>query len=260
VFPVGTDNDAVDLQPFANLLATTYHSGEIQNLRVLVTNNAGVTSLCSNPDAEACYIPDDPINLTTGLMVLSYEDTDLPHTVFHEYGHHIDNQLYNLAGAYGCDFDGSRRWYFARDEADNLFSLTTCDPSYDWSQQLAEVYAEDYAQLASEVAGYPISPFDERMAVPPPDENVLAALQTDIDSPFVPFARNYSGRFRGGKAFRSLYLDAPSFLDIGSSRGVRRTTASGCDSAYAAVFEGSCSLRFTARRHWRRFRAGIDAY
>jgi hypothetical protein len=260
-FAIGTDNDGIDLQPFVDLVTATYHNGEIQALRVFVTSNATMQGLCGSADAEACYIPDDPLRLTTGTMILSYEDPDLPHSVFHEYGHHIDNQLYDYGVMNGCGFDGdgSRRWFFTRDRESDLSSNTTCDSSYDWTQQLAEVYAEDYAQLSASQSDVTISPYAP-MAVPPPSDGVLAALQEDVDDPFAPFTHRYSGRFRRGTASRYLTLTVPAFLELGSTRGVARVSVSGCLTEYRDAYEGLCKVRIVGKRHWRRFRVAVLSY
>src|SRR3954451_9849320 len=90
VLSFATDNPSVDLTPFANLLASTYHHGEIELVRVFVTNRANLERICGS-DAVACYAPDNPGKTRTGLMIISYEDSDIEHAVIHEYGHHVDN-------------------------------------------------------------------------------------------------------------------------------------------------------------------------
>jgi hypothetical protein len=253
---VATDDDRIDLRPFAQILAATYHSGEIERLATIVTSSAGVARICGSSLAVACYITD---RSGSGTMVVSHQDDDITHTMFHEYGHHMDNQLYNLSAQTNCRFgnDGSRRWFFARDVEDRILNRTTCDPDANWASLLGELYAEDYAQLSAARSGVPISGFDRRMPVPPPSPSVLAAMQRDIDRPFVPRARTLKGSFRDGRARRRLRLDVPSFLRLGSASEIRRARVSGCATPYTGVFRGRCALTLTRKGGARRYRIRV---
>jgi hypothetical protein len=256
---IETDNDAVDLRPFAAILAATYHDDEISRLYVGVISNAGVSATCG-AQAVACYFPRR--NSPEGLMVVSYQDDDIAHTMFHEYGHHMDNQLYNLDGRAGCRFDndGSRRWFFTRDLEDRILERTTCNPDADWSSLLGELYAEDYAQLSAQASGTPISGFDPRMPAPPPTPTVLASLRRDIDRPFVPHTRKLRGSFRRRTVKRTIGLDAPSFLRLTSASEIRRAKASGCATPYQGVYRGRCTLSLTRKGRARRYRVGVRIY
>ena len=258
VVTLATDNPAVDLQPWANLLVSTYHYGEVELVHVFVTSALGVSQICGE-DAVACYSPDDPDRLFTGVMILSYEDTDAVHTLFHEYGHHMDNQLYNLARISSCAYssDGSRRWFFARDVEDDILDKTGCDDDTPWELLLGELYAEDYAQLSG--AGAPA--FDSRMPVLAPSEAQLGALESDIDDPFVPSKHTFKGKYKRSRAARYMALDGPSFLQTLTRRGTKRVGVSGCDyEVYLDVFDGICEVGITRKSRARSYAVTIEAY
>lgn len=144
--------DGLDLAPYASVLAGTLHYDEIEDLAVWVVPPADVQEICGAADALACYGPDGRHSLH-GTLVIPTSDPDLQHIIVHEYGHHVDNQLDNLAhvfprGACGFDNDGSRNWFFERDVEDNILSRgISCDPSARWEDLLGELFAEDYAWL-----------------------------------------------------------------------------------------------------------------
>src|SRR6478672_8532070 len=70
VLTLATDNASVDLAPFANLLASTYHRDEIELVHVFVTDEANLTRLCG-ATAAACYAADNGGRSRGGLMVIS---------------------------------------------------------------------------------------------------------------------------------------------------------------------------------------------
>ena len=253
---IETDNNAVDLRPFAEILAATYHHDEIGDVYVGVTSDAGVAANCG-AQAVACYFtrPDT----SEGLMIVSYQDDSVVHTIFHEYGHHIDNQLYNLDGRSGCRFDndGSRRWFFTRDVEDRILDRTSCSPDADWSSLLGELYAEDFAQLSARTSGAPSVGFDPRMPVPPPNAAVLSSLRRDIDRPFVPRTRKLRGSFRRRTVKRTITLDAPAFLRLTSASEIRRAKVSGCSTPYRGVYQGRCKLSLTRKARSRRYNVGV---
>jgi hypothetical protein len=256
---LATDNDSVNLAAAAELLAATYHSDEISLVRVIVTSNAGVTQFCG-AEAVACYAPDDPDRSNDGTMVISYEDEDIVQTVFHEYGHHMDNQLYNLNERIGCRFDndGSRRWFFTRDVEANILESTSCSPDSNWENLLGELFAEDFAQLTARVRGIQGVAYDSRMPVPPPSDNVLGALKADIDRPFVARTKRLKGRFRRRVVRRTINVTVPSFLDIRGSSGIRRARLSGCDTQYENVYFGRCKVSFARKGRSKRYRIAIE--
>ena len=255
---MATDRAGLDLMPWASVLAATYHHAEIERVHVFVTDGATLRSICGD-QAQACYGPDDPGRLLTGVMVIAYDDRDVVHSILHEYGHHVDNQLYNLNGLDGCDFssDGSRRWFFSREVANSILEKTSCDPEMGWEYLLGELYAEDFAQLS----GLGLAQFDPRLPVGPPATADIGALRRDMDSPFVPFSRVFKGRFRSTRARRDLSLDAPAFLSWSSQYGVRKVSAANCSFAeFTNVFDGGCALSIFRSGRAKAYRVRVEAY
>jgi hypothetical protein len=171
----------LDLTPYARLLAgIPLHGREIQDLEVEVVAPDAIAAVCGSDDAAACYGADNPGHSPAGHMYLPSSDRDLVHIVVHEYGHHVDNQLLNLAGlGYGCgvDGDGSRSWFFARDREDGIFNRGyDCSPATEWDHLLPELFAEDFTR-ANGLR-------DWVMPVPPPSSAELDAMRQDIARPF----------------------------------------------------------------------------
>jgi hypothetical protein len=171
----------LDLAPYARLLGgIPLHGREIEFVTVTVAAPDKVGAICGSSDAAACYGADDPGRSPRGHMYIPASDPDLKHIVTHEYGHHVDNQLLNLAGlGFGCDVDGdgSRRWFFTRDLEDGIYNRGyDCSPVTEWDHLLPELYAEDFAR-ANGMTGWVLP-------VPPPSRNELGALRLDIAHPF----------------------------------------------------------------------------
>jgi hypothetical protein len=252
VLTLGTDNAGVDLAPFANLIASTYHYDEVELVYVFVTGQASLTRICG-AGAAACYGADDPGNKRTGTMVVSYEDEDIAHAVIHEYGHHVDNNTYNLGRLSDCGIngDGSRRWFFARDMQDNILDNLSCDPRGDWGQLLPEVYAEDYAQMA----GIPRAEYHPAITVPPPTARQKSQLKADLDSPFAPTTRKLKGRSSASGAKRfTVRVSLPVFLSARKTRGVRSVKTRGCSyRGFTDIFAGTCKVVVKTKRPGGRF-------
>ncbi len=181
-FRVGTDIPALDLLPYANVLASTVHRGETADVLVEVVLRAQVAPICGSPDAEACYYADLD-NPGHGWMYIPNDHPDLGHIIVHEYGHHVDHQLLNLAHFAPCYLlgDGSRNWMVARNPG--AFS---CQSSR-WDEDLAELYAEDYVVLNG---------IDDWFltTMSPPNQSQLRALAFDFFNPFWP-RRLFKSRF-----------------------------------------------------------------
>lgn len=259
ILTLATDNDAVDLTPYANLLASTYHREEIELVRVFVTSGSNLTRICGS-DAAACYAADGPEHPFSGLMVISYDDEDPTHAVIHEYGHHIDNNTYNLGGLSDCgiDGDGSRRWFFARQMQDNILQRLSCDPQPGWGQLLPEVFAEDYAQLV----GIPREEYHPEIQVRPPTTAQKSALRQDIDEPFAPSTQKVRGHSNGGRvaSFR-LRLTIPAFAKFRSAHGVKSVAFRGCSyPGVDAVFKGKCKMIVKTKRARQRFSFKLVLY
>jgi hypothetical protein len=180
-FRIGTDVPGVDLAPYANVLASTVHRNETAKVLVEVVLPEQMTTVCG-PEALACYWA-DPQNRGSGWMYLPTVDPDLVHIIVHEYGHHVDNQLTNLAHLDArCPMlgDGSRNWFVARNPRGFL-----CNAS-EWDTDLGELFAEDYTVLSG------IDDWVLR-TVAPPTAGQLRQLAFDIANPLRPRRFSDSG-------------------------------------------------------------------
>lgn len=203
------------LDRVASLLSTVPHSWEIEHLEVLVVNLADMPAYCGSEIAQACYLPRDPDRSFDGWMIVGWDDPELPHTVAHEYGHHMDNRLLNIAhlSVVCSDWsgDGSRRWFIARELSDDIFSAGfDCIAGSPWETQLAELYAEDFAVLAGSNGWGRIT------AVPPPSGDVLSELSDDIHDPLLPRTSKVRGRLsrRGSRKVHRFRVRMPTFFEI----------------------------------------------
>jgi hypothetical protein len=211
VITISTDLETVDLAPFASVLAGTVHGDEISTVGVTAVLMSEIGSICGD-QAVACYAADDPEVSGAGHMWFAVDDPDVVHTLVHEYGHHIDNQLTNFGhwgGACGWNNDGSRAWFFARDLEDDILGAgATCLADAAWEYQLAELYAEDFVALNGIVA-WQLPTFR------PPSESQLGALQYDLDVPFEPGSRLWKPRVRAGRLpYRTITLRHWTFLSV----------------------------------------------
>jgi hypothetical protein len=205
---VGTPLPVLDLRPIASVLAGSVHGGELETVRVWVVFKRDVGGACgTGPEVAACYIADTHGG-RSGSIVVGYDDPDRTHTLVHEYGHHVDNQLFNLAQLGQCTMssDGSRRWFFARDSRDGIRRRAGCTTTFPHDRRIGEVFAEDYVAL-NQIRDWFLRTF------PPPTDAVLGAMRRDIRRPFVPRVRRYRGRLvRHGRRTHRLRLDAPTYL------------------------------------------------
>ena len=117
--------------PYAQVIAWLIHFDEIEDVTVeVVAPDADRGDL--RREAVGCYQPEAPGHSPAGWIWVPSVHEDLDHIVVHEYGHHVDNQLTNLAHLdFGCDVsgDGSRNWFFAREADDSLLDLgISCSP------------------------------------------------------------------------------------------------------------------------------------
>lgn len=204
-FVIGTSIAGLDLQRVADVIVRIIHRDELSELRVKVVALSEMGEECGQ-GAVGCYRPDDDGDPPfSGEMTLAFDDPNLVETIVHEYGHHMDYQLTNLGHfdkRCSYDRDGSRRWFFARDLEDQIFSRGgRCVASTDMEYQrlLGELYAEDFKVLNG-ITTWGLSAF--RSPTPP----MLAALLKDIDSAFTPTRFSFGGRLpvRAGK-FRHDY-------------------------------------------------------
>jgi hypothetical protein len=179
-FRIGTDVPGLDLAPYANVLASTVHRNETAKVLVEVVLPEQMTVVCG-AEALACYWGD--VNRGNGWMYLPTVDSDLVHIIVHEYGHHIDNQLTNLAHLDArCPTlgDGSRNWFVARNPRGFL-----CNGN-EWDRDLGELFAEDYVVLSG-IKDWVLG------TIAPPTAGHLKQLAFDIANPFRPRRFSDSG-------------------------------------------------------------------
>jgi len=156
--------EGVDAEWYAALLRAAPHGNEISTVRIDIVSWDDLRSTCGS-EARGCY--------SRNTIVVPAEQSDAnAHTVVHEYGHHLDRST-PVAGT--AEPNGTPEWWRARGVAE-LVRLRSVATSYilGWNRSIAEIFAEDYAQLALAGSRFAI-PWLER-----PDETVLAALKADL--------------------------------------------------------------------------------
>jgi hypothetical protein len=156
--------EGVDTEWYAALLRAAPHGDEISTVTIDIVSWDALHATCGQ-DASGCY--------SRNTMVVPAEQSDeSAHAVVHEYGHHLDRST-PVAGI--GEPNGTPEWWRARGMAE-LVRLRSVATSYilGWDRSIAEIFAEDYAQLALADANYGIGWLE------PPDETVFAALKADF--------------------------------------------------------------------------------
>jgi hypothetical protein len=156
--------EGVDAEWYAALLRAAPHGDEISTVTIEIVSWDVLRSTCGRT-ASGCYA-------RNRMVVPAEQSEENAHTVVHEYGHHLDRSR-PVVGV--GEPNGTPEWWRARGVAE-LVRLRTVATSYilGWDRSIAEIFAEDYAQLA--LAGSPFNvPWLEG-----PDETVLAALRADL--------------------------------------------------------------------------------
>jgi hypothetical protein len=164
--------EGVDAEWYAALLRAAPHGNEISTVRIDIVSWDDVRSTCGRA-ASGCYS-------RNVIVVPAEQSPSNAHTVVHEYGHHLDRST-PVTGV--AEPNGTPEWWRARGVAE-LFRLKTVATSYvlGWDRSIAEIFAEDYAQLALA---------DSQFAIPwleDPDESVLTALRADLGLGLPPAA------------------------------------------------------------------------
>jgi hypothetical protein len=156
--------DGVDVEWYAGILRAAPHADEISTVRIDVVSAGELAERCGR-QAAGCY---DRRRITVRAAETAANAT----TLVHEYGHHVDASR-GVAGA--PEPNGSSTWWRARGMA-RLVELRTAFHGYarTWDRNVAEIFAEDYAQLAR-----PGSPHKIRW-IEGPNEAVLAAILHDL--------------------------------------------------------------------------------
>jgi len=156
--------EGADAEWYATLLRAAPHGNEISTVRIDIVSWEEMHSTCGR-EASGCY--------SRNTIVVPAEQSDEnAHTVVHEYGHHLDRST-PVAGV--AEPNGTPEWWRARGVAE-LVRLRTVATSYilGWDRSIAELFAEDFAQLALADSQFGI-PWLEM-----PDETILAALRADL--------------------------------------------------------------------------------
>lgn len=156
--------EGFDAEWYAQYLRAAPHGDEIASLRIDVVTWDELRSICGD-GAGGCY--------SRNVMVIPAEQSaESAHTVVHEYGHHLDRAT-PVTGI--AEPNGGTHWWRARGMGE-LVRLGSVARTYSlgWDRSIAEIFAEDYAQLA--LAG---SRFGIRW-LPAPDATVIQALKADL--------------------------------------------------------------------------------
>ena len=206
-------DEGVDVEWYAALLRAAPHADEISTVRIDLVTPAELVDTCGR-SASGCYG-------RKVITVAAAETETNAHTLVHEYGHHVDASR-GVAGA--PEPNGSSTWWRARGIA-RLVELRSAFHSYlggGWARNVAEIFAEDYAQLARPGDPHRI-PWLEG-----PNEGVLAAILHDLGlgpEPTLtapprlkPYVETRRGRLAPG---RSAAID--QFGLLGPGRRVRAT-------------------------------------
>ena len=157
--------EGVDAEWYAALLRAAPHGNEISTVRIDIVSWDDMHATCGR-GASGCY--------SRNTIVVPAEASNAnAHTLVHEYGHHLDRST-PVPGV--AEPNGTPQWWRARGVAE-LVRLRTVATSYilGWERSIAEIFAEDYAQLAMADASQFNIPWLE-----PPDETVLAGLRADL--------------------------------------------------------------------------------
>src|SRR5829696_4618201 len=161
-FDVRVDN--VDADWYARLLRAAPHGDEVSTVRIVIASRSELVSTCG-ADAAGCY--------SRNVITVPAEESERnAHTLVHEYGHHLDRSR-PVAGI--GEPNGTSVWWRARGMA-QLLRLGSVARSYiiGWDRSIAEIFAEDYAQLV-----LPGSPYGIRW-LDPPNDTIIAALKADF--------------------------------------------------------------------------------
>jgi hypothetical protein len=156
--------EGVDAEWYAAFLRAAPHGDEITTVTIDIVSWDELRATCGDA-AGGCY--------NRNVMVVPAEQSDeTAHTVVHEYGHHLDHST-PVAGI--AEPNGTPEWWRARGMAE-LVRVSSVRRNYSqgWNRSIAEIFAEDYAQLALAGSSYSIS------WLPPPDATVIAGLKADL--------------------------------------------------------------------------------
>jgi hypothetical protein len=238
----------VDVEWYADILRGLAHGDEIERASIrLVTWNA-IRTECG-AEAAACYRRRS--TQPSLLVVPAGKGVTVAHALVHEYAHHLDREA-DVPGV--PEPNGTPAWAVSR-HIGRRFAAGEVGVTYalGWERSIGEIFAEDYTQLHLKTS-FDIGWLD------PPDEAVLAALQTDLpsapatplDLSATPFVAVHAGTLR-----RAEPLVLP-FRLLGTGRRVTFTARVGQPrrAGVRARIELRCGA-FTARRAIAKGRAVV---
>jgi hypothetical protein len=138
--------EGVDVEWYAELLRNAPHADEISTVRIELVTRDELVDECGR-EARGCY--DRRV-----ITVPAEQSAVNAHTLLHEFGHHVDASR-GVAGV--REPNGSSTWWRARG-MERLVELRAVYRSYvrGWDRSIAEIFAEDYAQLARPGSQYRI--------------------------------------------------------------------------------------------------------
>ena len=161
--------EQVEVEWYAELLRNAAHGAEIERVTFrIVTPEALAQSAAARHSAATGAEEAARIVLPTG------NSPTLVHTVYHEYGHHLD--AWRGVAAIQQEPNGSASWAAARGIPELLAAGQVAhDYTLGWERSIGEIFAEDYAQLHQE------TPFKISWLAPP-TEPIRAALRSDLEN------------------------------------------------------------------------------
>ena len=130
--------EGVGVEWYAALLRAAPHADEISTVRIDLVTPTELVETCGQ-EAAGCY----------GRKVITVAATETAanaHTLVHEYGHHVDA---SRGVAEAREPNGSSTWWRARGMT-RLVATRSAFHGYvrGWDRNIAEIFAEDYAQVA----------------------------------------------------------------------------------------------------------------
>ena len=210
----------VDVEWYAALLRAAPHADEIATVRIRLVTPGELRELCGE-QAAGCYG-------RRTITIAAAETEANAHTLVHEYGHHVDASR-GVEGA--REPNGSSTWWRARGMA-RLVATRSAYHGYtvNWERNIAEIFAEDYAQLAR-----PGDPF--RIAwLGRPNDSIRGAILHDLGLGPEPTITTPPGLKplsyeRRGTLGASRSVSLRSFGLLGPGRRVRATVTVAGSSA-----------------------------
>ena len=162
--------EQVDVEWYAELLRNAAHGAEIERVTFRIVTPEALAQICGG-QALGCY---GGRKEAARIVLPTGNSPTLVHTVYHEYGHHLD--AWRGVAAIQREPNGSASWAVARGIPELLAAGQVAhDYSLGWERSIGEIFAEDYAQLHQE------TPFKISWLAPP-TEPIRAALRSDLEN------------------------------------------------------------------------------